>query len=107
MDIRLALGQHKNVVTFRRNVGTFYTRNGAPIRVGHIGEPDLQGFIGDQVCPSCNHPIHPKPFMIEVKSAAGKLREQQKVFKEHVAERLGILYFVARSVKQALTKLDL
>jgi hypothetical protein len=106
-DIRVALGQLPDVLIQRRNVGTFYTANGRPIRIGHPGEPDLQGVIGNQKCPNCDHPIHPKPFGIEVKGAAGRLRVKQKMYRDHVAKRLGIIYIMAKSVETVLEELGL
>ncbi|QDP55284.1 MAG: hypothetical protein Unbinned400contig1002_14 [Prokaryotic dsDNA virus sp.] len=103
----MALGKLPHILIQRRNVGTFYTRAGTPITIGHPGEPDLQGVIGNQRCPNCEHPIHPKPFGIEVKGTNGRMRLKQKLYRDNVAKRLGIIYIVARSVAQAIEGLDI
>lgn len=99
------VGKDPKSLIFRRNVGLFYTRYGAPIKIGRNGEADLQGFLGNQRCLICGCPIHPKPFAIEVKSANGEQSEDQITFQKEVWERRGLLYVLASSVNEALEKL--
>ncbi len=106
-DIRIALGQRPDVLIQRRSVGTFYTRNGTPIKIGHKGEPDLQGVISGQKCPNCGHSIHAKPFGIEVKTASGRQRKDQQAYEKNIANRVGIIYILARSVSDALKGLGI
>lgn len=81
----------------RRNVGVFNTIDGRWITVGKRGEADTQGFIGNQKCPNCRYPIHPKPFAIEVKSAKGEQRELQIKWENETWVRRGGIYIMAKS----------
>ena len=100
--IFLALGRDPKNLIFRRNVGLFYTKYGAPIRIGMNGEADLQGFLGNQHCEMCHYPIHPKPFCVEVKDPNGEQSKDQVKFQNEIWERRGLLYVLASSVEQAL-----
>lgn len=100
-QIRLFLGQIPDVLIQRRNVGTFYTRNGTPQRIGTPGEADLQGIIDGQRCPHCDGPVHPAPFAIEVKSTKGRLRPVQVNWRDNVWRRRNGIYVLARSLDDA------
>lgn len=67
------------------------------IRIGQVGEADLQGIKGDQECPRCGFAIHPLPFAIEVKNETGKQSPEQFNWQKNVWERRGGLYVIARS----------
>lgn len=100
--IRLALGQIAEVLIQRRNVGTYYTHDGRPQRIGTKGEADLQGIIDGQKCPHCNKPVHPAPFAIEVKTPKGKMRPDQVNWRDNVWKRRNGIYVLARSVNEAI-----
>lgn len=104
--IRLKLGSNPHVLVVRRNVGTFYTRDGRPQRIGSPGEADLQGIIDGQHCPNCSCPIHPAPFAIEVKSERGKLRKDQVNWRDNVWTRRNGIYVLARDADEAIKDLN-
>ena len=105
--IRMALGSLPTVLVQRRNVGTFYTRDGRPQRIGTPGEADLQGIIDGQVCVRCGHKVHPLPYALEVKTAVGRQSKVQKNWQQNVWERRGGLYAIVRSVEEALKAVGL
>lgn len=88
-EIRLALVDV--AVTFRANVGKFYTADGRVINSGlPVGFPDLFGFRKSDG----------KMFFIEVKLPNGTLSLGQKKFAEFIKKH-NVIYGVARSVEQA------
>lgn len=54
---------------FRAQVGTFFTKDGRPVRIGVPGFSDLHGHRPDG-----------RAFYVEVKSNTGKLRNEQRDF---------------------------
>ena len=89
-EIRLALNEI--AVTFRANVGLFFTRDGRPISTGlPKGFSDLFGFRRSDG----------RIFFLEIKAAAGRLSKDQKNFLAAM-EKLGAITGVARSVDDAL-----
>lgn len=89
-EIRLALNEI--AVTFRANVGLFFTRDGRPISTGlPKGFSDLFGFRRSDG----------RIFFLEIKAAAGRLSKDQKNFLAAM-EKLGAITGVARSVNDAL-----
>lgn len=89
-EIRLALNEI--AVTFRANVGVFFTRDGRPVRTGlPRGFSDLFGFRKSDG----------RIFFLEVKTEKGRLREDQKKFLNAMT-RLGAIAGVARSPEQAI-----
>jgi hypothetical protein len=89
-EIRIALSEYS--VTFRANVGVFFTRDGRPIRTGlPKGFSDLFGFRKSDG----------RIFFLEVKTEKGKLSESQKHFLESM-KNLGAIVGVARSPKEAI-----
>ena len=91
----------------RRNVGDFVTKDGRYISIGKKGEADWQGILGNQHCPNCNFPIHPKPVAAEIKDENGKQTPDQIKWQNETWERRGALYVVLRSVDDAIEKLGL
>lgn len=107
-DIELAVGRLSHAFIIRRTVERLFRADGTPVRIGLTGEPDLQGVIGNQSCPNCGCPIHPKPFGIEVKAARGRLEKSQINYRDNIAGRIpGWLYIVAKSVEDAKKGLGL
>lgn len=89
-QIRLALD--KIAITFRANVGIFYTRDGRPISTGlPKGFSDLFGFRRSDG----------RIFFLEIKTANGRLSKDQKSFLAAMS-KLGAITGVARSVEDAL-----
>jgi hypothetical protein len=88
--IRIELSEY--AITFRANVGIFYTKDGRPISSGlPKGFSDLFGFRKSDG----------RIFFLEVKNEKGKLSEQQKHFLESM-KKLGAIVGVARSPKEAI-----
>lgn len=106
--IKLAVSKIPNSLIFRRNVGDFKTQDGRYISIGEKGEADWQGFVGNQTCPNCDFPIHPKPIAIEVKADRkdAKQSADQKLWQKNVWERRGALYILAKSVSDLIAALD-
>ena len=89
-EIRLALNEI--AVTFRANVGVFFTRDGRPVSTGlPKGFSDLFGFRKSDG----------RIFFLEIKTAAGRLSQDQKKFIAAM-QQLGAIAGVARSVDQAI-----
>lgn len=106
-EIMLEVSKSPWNLIVRRNVGLFKTLNGNPIRIGQVGEADVQGILGNQKCPSCGAKIHPKPFAIEVKDETNTQSDEQIRWMDNVWKRRGALFVLARSVPDAVKGLDL
>ncbi len=88
---------------FRNNVGLAYTRDGAPVRFGLAnGSPDLIGWKRVTVTPDMVGQTVAVAVGIEVKTATGRIREEQARFLAHMQE-FGALAGVARSIEEART----
>lgn len=77
-------------VCLRTNAGTFYTRDGRPVRIGIPGQSDL-----------CGHRPDGMAFYIEVKKPGQKPRKNQQNFLEAM-QNSGALAGVAHSVEEAV-----
>ena len=88
--IRLALTEI--AITFRANVGLFFTRDGRPVSTGlPKGFSDLFGFRKSDG----------RIFFLEIKTEKGKLSENQKNFLAAMKNQ-GAITGVARSPEEAL-----
>lgn len=87
--IRVALSE-KGCLSFRCNVGNFYTKYGQEIKIGTNGHSDIYG-------------IKPggRAFFIEVKTPIGKARPEQLQFVKAVKKK-GALAGFARSAEDAI-----
>lgn len=105
--IRLALGRHPNVRLFRNNAGVLRDQHGRPVRFGlHPGSADLIGYRRLLIQPE-HVGTHLAVFAsIEVKTAKGRLTEQQRHWAEVVCAAGG-LAGVARSPDEAAELLGL
>lgn len=89
-NIRIALNDI--AITFRANVGVFFTKDGRPIRTGlPCGFSDLFGFRRSDG----------KIFFLEIKTEKGRLRKDQAHFL-NTMKKLGAIAGVARSTDEAL-----
>lgn len=88
--IMLALSADGHFVT-RTNVGTFWTKDGRPVKVGTPGESDLHGFRASDA----------RAFFLEVKTATGAVRPEQLAFIAAMKKR-GAIAAIVRSVTEAL-----
>jgi hypothetical protein len=89
-QIRIALSDI--AVTFRANVGVFFTRDGRPVSTGlPKGFSDLFGFRKSDG----------RAFFLEIKNEKGKLSKDQETFLEAM-KRLGAISGVARSPDEAI-----
>lgn len=87
----IRLGVNDIAVTFRANVGKLYTEDGRVIATGlPKGFPDLFGYRRKDG----------KIIFLEIKTAKGRLRQEQKQFLEQV-QKDGCIAGVARSVDEA------
>lgn len=87
----IRLGVNDIAVTFRANVGKLYTEDGRVIATGlPKGFPDLFGYRRKDG----------KIIFLEIKTAKGRLRPEQKQFLEQV-QKDGCIAGVARSVDEA------
>ena len=78
-------------ICLRTNAGTFYTRDGRPVRIGIPGQSDL-----------CGHrPVDGRAWYIEVKKPGEKPRENQERFLRQMRDS-GALAGVAHSVEEAV-----
>jgi hypothetical protein len=89
-QIRIELSEI--AVTFRANVGVFFTRDGRPVSTGlPKGFSDLFGFRKSDG----------RAFFLEIKNEKGKLSKDQETFLEAM-KNLGAIAGVARNPDQAL-----
>ena len=89
-QIRIALSDI--AVTFRANVGVFFTKDGRPIRSGlPKGFSDVFGFRKSDG----------RIFFLEIKTETGKLSRDQETFLESM-RLLGAIAGVARNPDEAL-----
>lgn len=87
----IRMGVNDIAVTFRANVGKFYTEDGRQISTGlPKGFPDLFGYRKSDG----------KIIFLEVKTDTGKLREEQKKFLERVVSD-GCIAGVVRNTQEA------
>ena len=96
--IRLALGSRSDVRLFRNHVGVVKDQRGQVHSFGlRKGSADLIGWVRIS---------HIAVFLsIEVKTATGRIREEQQQWMKNVNESGGIA-FVARSEEEALEQLN-
>ena len=76
-------------IPVRLQSGTFYTKQGVPIKIGIPGIPDLMWLLPNGRVVFC-----------EVKTATGRLREDQRKFINALQE-LGYEAYVVRSKEEA------
>ena len=89
-NIRIALSGI--AITFRANVGVFFTKDGRPIRTGlPKGFSDLFGFRKSDG----------RIFFLEIKTKNGRLRKDQEHFLQTMRS-LGAITGVARSPEEAI-----
>ena len=89
-QIRIELSEI--AVTFRANVGVFFTKDGRPVSTGlPKGFSDLFGFRKSDG----------RVFFLEIKNEKGKLSKDQEFFLEAM-KKLGAIAGVARSPDEAL-----
>lgn len=100
--VRLALGQLRNVVTFRNNTGSAVGRDGRPVRFGLCeGSADLIGWTTRVItADDVGKPLAVFT-AIEIKTDTGRLTCKQKDFLSAV-ERAGGIAGVARSEQDAI-----
>ena len=82
---------------FRRNVGTLYTHDGRPVRVGVPGESDLQGWRTITIGPEHVGQRIAQFVAVEVKTERGTLTQEQRDYLRTV-EAAGGVAVVARSM---------
>lgn len=106
-EIRLAVGQLKDVRIFRNNVGLFKTQDGRNVQTGLcVGSSDLIGFQSVTITPDMVGQKVAIFTAIEVKTESGKVSPQQDKFIEMVA-RFGGIGAIVRSVDEAMTVLKI
>lgn len=89
-QIRIELSEI--AVTFRANVGVFFTKDGRPVSTGlPKGFSDLFGFRKSDG----------RAFFLEIKTETGKLSKDQEFFLSAM-KNLGAISGVARSPKEAI-----
>lgn len=97
-QILLALGGRHDCRVWRNNVGAARTQDGRVVRFGTKGQADILGVL--------RLPTGTGLFVaIEVKSARGRLRPEQRAWGAMV-QAMGGLYIVARSVEDAVHAVD-
>lgn len=84
---------HPRVALWRTNTGAVKIE-GRYLRFGLKGQSDLQGIIAPEG----------RALFVEVKSATGKLRPEQEVFRRLV-EKHGALWILARSLDDVVARL--
>jgi hypothetical protein len=94
--VLLELGKQPDIVAWNAPVGTFYTREGYPVKVGIKGQADILGFILWRGLPIA--------FAVEAKFQSGRLSPEQKTWRDALLARGG-LYAVARDPSTIVSEL--
>lgn len=105
-EILAALNRLPGVRVARNNVGRLQDRNGTWVAYGlGVGSPDIVGIYsaGRVSGPRAVHVA--AAFGVEVKSATGRVREEQALWHEAMRRR-GLPTFVARSAEEAVRQVE-
>ena len=94
-DVLFALGSREDVRAWRRDVGAVEDTNGRYVRYGIVGESDIDGIIAP----------YGIALSVEIKTGTGKMREQQKNWK-NMKELFGGIHIEGRSVEQVIQELE-
>lgn len=98
-EIIAALNALPGVRVARNTVGRLRDRNGAWVTYGlGVGSPDMVGIY-------THRSGHALAFGVEVKTATGRVREEQALWHQAMARR-GLPTFVARSPEEARTQVE-
>lgn len=89
------LGGRENVMVWNAPTGLFEV-NGRKVNVGPKGRADIQGIIRLAVSPQ-NRLRAGLAFAVEIKTGSGKLKPEQKRWRDRFVE-LGGLYLVVRDI---------
>ena len=90
----LALGSRFDCRVWRQNTGALRDATGRLIRFGIPGAADITGILANG-----------RRLEIEVKTDTGRLSKQQARYGQMI-HRMGGLYFVVRSVEDAVDRVD-
>lgn len=106
-EILRALNALPNVRAARNNVGRLQDRNGTWVAYGlGVGSPDIVGIYTTRVSWAREHDVvRAIAFGVEVKSATGRVREEQAQWHEAMRRR-GLPTFVARSAEEAVRQVE-
>ncbi len=91
--ILLEFGGRDDMRIWRQNTGAARTKRGALVRFGIPGQADISGIYHDG-----------RRIEIECKSARGRLRKEQKRWREMI-EKHGGIYILARTVEDVGARL--
>ncbi len=97
-DVLLALGSRQDVRLFRQNTGVAVTKTGGRVRFGVPGQADLSGVV--RLVEHVGLRLE-----VEVKSARGRVSEEQRAWGMMIA-KFGGIYIVTRGADDALEQLD-
>lgn len=100
-SILLALGQRPDVYIQNQPTGTFRAmESDRPIKVGNPGQSDLLAVVQVEITPDMVGKKVGVACFMEVKTATGKQRDNQRLF-QHAVERRGGRYGLVRSPADA------
>ena len=100
--LKIIVGVQKAFPTarlYQAHVGLFYNRRGTPVKIGHNGQADLNGFV------SINGVA--VRLEIEVKSGKSKIKKcsDQDRFRS-ICQKFGVIHIEANSVEQCVEELS-
>lgn len=99
-NIRLRMSELRRGFMLRYQVGTFLTMNGDPVKIGEVGVSDLIGVTGYVVKPEDVGRTIGVFTAMEVKTATGRVRDEQSGFVARVL-KLGGIAGIVRSPEDA------
>jgi hypothetical protein len=107
-EILAALNRLPGVRVARNNVGRLQDRNGTWVAYGlGVGSPDIVGIYTTRVTWAREASVmRAIAFGVEVKSATGRVREEQAQWHAAMARR-GLPTFVARSADEAVRQVEI
>ncbi|QHJ79216.1 MAG: hypothetical protein [Caudoviricetes sp.] len=98
-NLSLVAGSQSGAMIWRNQVGTFYTRSGAPVKVGNVGAADSLGVVPIVITQDMVGKTIGVAIACEFKAKRGRQSDEQKMWQANFEKRGG-KYALIRSPDQ-------